>query len=120
MRTKSTKTSSPIYRNPASPSILNHARWTSCDSRCHRQSSYSGARYRRIPPGRNRLRCGGEAPMTELIGLASLARTAFGGEDLSPLRGLFLDRVAQNDNDANAPLDLVTLLPPMGNPHFRL
>jgi hypothetical protein len=53
--------------------------------------------------------------MSELIGLASLARTAFGGDDLLPLRNLLLDRVAQNDNDANALLDLSTVLQLMGN-----
>jgi hypothetical protein len=53
--------------------------------------------------------------MSELIGLASLARTAFGGDDLSPLRKLLLDRVAINDNDASALLDLSTVLQLMGN-----
>src|ERR1039457_762377 len=50
----------------------------------------------------------------QLIGLAALARAAFEGADLRPLRAHLLDRVAQHENDANALLDLAIVLHLMG------
>jgi hypothetical protein len=49
-----------------------------------------------------------------LMGLASLAKTAFQGADLGSLRSLLLDRVARNETDANALMDLSTVLHLMG------
>jgi len=49
-----------------------------------------------------------------LIGLASLAKMAFQGADLGPLRARLLDRVARNAGDANALMDLSTVLHLMG------
>ena len=51
---------------------------------------------------------------TELIGLARLARMAFAGADLGPLRTRLLERISQNDRDANALMDLSTVLQLMG------
>jgi hypothetical protein len=50
----------------------------------------------------------------QLIGLAVLARAAFEGADLRPLRAHLLDRLAHNENDANALMDLATVLHLMG------
>src|ERR1035438_9025323 len=50
----------------------------------------------------------------QLIGLGALARAAFQGADLRPLRAHLLDRLAQNENDANALMDLATVLQLMG------
>jgi hypothetical protein len=52
---------------------------------------------------------------TQLIGLAALARMAFDGTDLSPLRASLLDRIARNENDANALMDLSMVLHLTGN-----
>ena len=49
-----------------------------------------------------------------LIGLARLARLAFAGEDLEPWRACLLDRLSRNENDANALLDLSTVVQLMG------
>jgi hypothetical protein len=50
----------------------------------------------------------------QLIGLAPLARMAFAGADLGPLKARLLDRLAHNENDANALMDLSTVLQLMG------
>ena len=50
----------------------------------------------------------------QLIGLAALARAAFAGADLRPLRAHLLDRLARDENDANALMDLATVLQLMG------
>lgn len=55
-----------------------------------------------------------------LIGLAKLARLAFAGTDLSPLKAVLLDRVARNENDANALMDLSTILQLMGQRQLGL
>ena len=52
---------------------------------------------------------------SEFIGLATLAKLAFEGADLSPLRRHLLYRVARNENDANALMDLSTVLQLMGD-----
>jgi hypothetical protein len=49
-----------------------------------------------------------------LIGLARLARLAFAGEDLGPWRARLLDRLSRNENDANALLDLSSVIQLMG------
>jgi hypothetical protein len=49
-----------------------------------------------------------------LIGLARLARIAFAGEDLGPWKVRLLERVSQNENDANALMDLSTVMQLMG------
>jgi hypothetical protein len=49
-----------------------------------------------------------------LIGLATLAKLAFDGADLAPLRAHLLDRAAHNETDANALMDLSTVLHLMG------
>ncbi len=51
---------------------------------------------------------------TELIGLARLARMAFAGADLGPWKTRLLERISQNDRDANALMDLSTVLQLMG------
>ncbi|SPE33123.1 conserved hypothetical protein [Candidatus Sulfopaludibacter sp. SbA6] len=50
----------------------------------------------------------------QLMGLAPLARMAFGGADLGPLKARLLDRLAHNVNDASALMDLSTVLQLMG------
>ena len=50
----------------------------------------------------------------QLIGLAALAKAAFQGADLRPWRAHLLGRLAQNENDANALMDLATVLHLMG------
>jgi hypothetical protein len=49
-----------------------------------------------------------------LMGLASLAKMAFGGADLGPLRAHLLNRAARHQTDANALMDLSTVLHLMG------
>jgi hypothetical protein len=49
-----------------------------------------------------------------LIGLARLARVAFAGGDLGPWRARLLNRLSRHENDANALLDLSTVLQLMG------
>jgi hypothetical protein len=49
-----------------------------------------------------------------LMGLASLAKMAFAGADLGPLRARLLDRAARHQTDANALMDLSTVLHLMG------
>jgi hypothetical protein len=49
-----------------------------------------------------------------LIGLARLARLAFAGTDLGPWRAGLLNRLSRNENDANALLDLSTVVQLMG------
>lgn len=52
---------------------------------------------------------------TQLIGLASIAKMAFDGVDLAPLRAHLLDRVKHNEKDADALMDLSTVLHLMGH-----
>jgi hypothetical protein len=49
-----------------------------------------------------------------LIGLAQMARVAFAGGDLEPWRARLLERLSRNENDANALLDLSTVIQLMG------
>src|ERR1039457_4943944 len=49
-----------------------------------------------------------------LIGLARLARLAFAGRGLGPWRVRLLNRLSRNENDANALLDLSTVIQLMG------
>ena len=63
------------------------------------------------------LQCQG-AP--HIMGIAVLARMAFQGTDLAPLRARLLDRVARNEHDAGALLDLSTVLQLTGNPEDGL
>lgn len=49
-----------------------------------------------------------------LMGLAPLARMAFAGADLGPLKARLLDRLAHNVNDANALMDLSIVLQLVG------
>ncbi len=44
-----------------------------------------------------------------LMGLAPLARMAFEGADLNPVKSALLERLQRNDNDANALMDLATV-----------
>ena len=55
-----------------------------------------------------------------LIGLARLARLAFAGEDLGPCRARLLNRLSRNENDANALLDLSTVIQLMGQRELGL
>jgi hypothetical protein len=55
-----------------------------------------------------------------LMGLAALGKMAFDGADLSPLRVQLLDRATRNDTDANALLDLSTVLHLMGQRELAL
>ncbi len=50
----------------------------------------------------------------QLIGLARLARMAFAGTDLGPLKARLLERISQDERDANALMDLSTVLQLMG------
>jgi hypothetical protein len=50
----------------------------------------------------------------QFLGLAPLARLAFTGADLTGLRARLLDRLAHNENDANALMDLSIVLQLMG------
>jgi hypothetical protein len=50
----------------------------------------------------------------QVIGLATLARAAFEGADLRPLRAHLLARLARDENDANALMDLSIVLQLMG------
>jgi hypothetical protein len=49
-----------------------------------------------------------------LMGLARLARMAFAGQDLNPCRASLLERLSRQPNDANALLDLSTVVQLMG------
>ncbi len=49
-------------------------------------------------------------PGEQLIGLAPLAGMAFAGADLGPSKARLLDRLARNENDPNALMDLSTVL----------
>src|ERR1017187_10156630 len=49
-----------------------------------------------------------------LIGLAPLARMAFAGQDLGPFKARLLERLSHNENDANALMDLSTVVQLMG------
>jgi glutathione synthase/RimK-type ligase-like ATP-grasp enzyme len=55
-----------------------------------------------------------------LIGLAALAKMAFLGEDLSPIGNLMLERINTNPNDANALMDMSTILHLKGNRELGL
>jgi hypothetical protein len=50
----------------------------------------------------------------QFLGLAPLARLAFAGADLTGLRARLLDRLAHNENDASALMDLSIVLQLMG------
>jgi hypothetical protein len=50
----------------------------------------------------------------QIIGLAVLARMAFAGADLGPLEARLLERLAHNERDANAFMDLSTVVQLMG------
>jgi hypothetical protein len=52
---------------------------------------------------------------TQLMGLAPIAKMAFDGGDLSPLRTVLMERLARNENDANALMDLSIILHLMGH-----
>jgi len=54
------------------------------------------------------------------LGLAPMARMAFTGADLEPLKARLLERLAQNDNDANALMDLSIVLQLMGQRELGL
>ena len=56
----------------------------------------------------------------QLIGLASLARMAYAGADLEPLKEGLLGRLARNENDACALMDLSTVLQLMGQRRIGL
>ena len=56
----------------------------------------------------------------QLLGLARLARMAFAGENLGPLRDRLLHRLARNENDAHALLDLSIVLQLMGQRQLGL
>jgi hypothetical protein len=51
---------------------------------------------------------------TQLIGLARLARMAFAGTDLGPLKAHLLERISRDARDANALMDLSAVLQLMG------
>jgi hypothetical protein len=55
-----------------------------------------------------------------LIGLARLARIAFAGEDLGPLKARLLERISQDESDANALMDLSTVVQLMGQRELGL
>ena len=55
-----------------------------------------------------------------LMGLAALAKMAFRGEDLGGLRSRLLDRARRNATDANALMDLSTVLHLMGQREHAL
>ena len=54
------------------------------------------------------------------MGLARLARTAFAGTDLGPVKARLLERLARNENDANALMDLSTVMQLMGQRQLGL
>jgi hypothetical protein len=51
-----------------------------------------------------------------LMGLASLMTTAYTGTDINPIGARLLDRAAADPKDANALMDLSTLLQIKGDP----
>jgi glutathione synthase/RimK-type ligase-like ATP-grasp enzyme len=53
-------------------------------------------------------------------GLAPLARMAFAGTDLAPVKARLLERLTRNDNDANALMDLSIVLQLMGQHDLAL
>jgi hypothetical protein len=55
-----------------------------------------------------------------LIGLATLAGMAFAGADLGPVKARLLGRLQRNENDANAFMDLATVLQLMGQRQIGL
>ena len=55
-----------------------------------------------------------------IMGLAPLARMAFAGGDLEPLKAPLLDRLARDENDANALMDLSIVLQLMGRRELGL
>ena len=57
---------------------------------------------------------------SRLIGLAVLAKLAFDGADLSPVRARLLDRLTRNERDANALMDLSIVLQLMGHRDYGL
>jgi hypothetical protein len=56
----------------------------------------------------------------QLIGLAQLAKMAFAGADLGWLKARLLERLSHNDQDANALMDLSTVLQLMGQRQLGL
>jgi len=55
-----------------------------------------------------------------LVGLATLARKAFAGDDLRTIKAGLLERLRRNEDDANALLDLSTVLHLMGQRRLGL
>jgi hypothetical protein len=60
------------------------------------------------------------SPEEPLMGLAPLARMAFAGADLTPMKARLLERIARHENDANALLDLSIVLQLMGQRELGL
>lgn len=58
--------------------------------------------------------------MKPLVGLAALARIAFAGADLNPVKKQLLERLQKDENDANALLDLSTVSQLMGQRQLGL
>ena len=56
----------------------------------------------------------------QFLGLAPLARMAFAGHDLGPLKARLLDRLAQHENDAYTLMDLSIVLQLMGHREIGL
>src|SRR5450631_1882909 len=56
-----------------------------------------------------------ESEGTELIGLGRLAKVVFQGGDLSQEREQLLERLARDENDASAMMDLSTIMHLTGN-----
>ena len=56
----------------------------------------------------------------QLMGLATLARMAFAGADLGPLKAQLLNRLTRHETDANALMDLSTVLQLMGQREIGL
>lgn len=56
----------------------------------------------------------------ELLGLAPVARLAFAGADLEPVKAQLLSRLARDESDASALLDLSTVLQLMGQRQLGL
>jgi hypothetical protein len=56
----------------------------------------------------------------QLLGLARLARMVFAGIDLEPSRTRLLERLARNENDVNAFMDLSIILQLAGQPQLGL
>jgi hypothetical protein len=66
------------------------------------------------------LQCPAARDTGQLIGLGALARIAFGGGDLTPVKAGLLKRLRENDNDAAALMDLATVSQLMGQHRLGL